>query len=94
MGRKIAIFFVILAIILVLGALFFMLFLAGNITGKSIIYEHSYTRALCNDTNYCRDYEVVCSGRNLISLNPTGYSVQLPVGWEDPRNNKNLENLC
>ena len=94
MEKKTAILMVILAIILVLTALFFIIFGQENVTGEVISSGYSYTKAICNESNYCEDYEVVCEVGILKSLTPTGYVAQLSEDWVDERDDKNFDRLC
>jgi len=55
-----------------------------NPIGK-VIDKYTYTKAICDETNYCEDYEIVCERANLKALNPTGYAIQNSADWEDPR---------
>ena len=55
--------------------------------------NYSYTKAFCNETNYCQDYEIKCDGEKIIEMAPiTGATIQLPKNWEDPREKENLCN--
>lgn len=55
--------------------------------------NYSYTKAFCNETNYCQDYEIKCSGEKLIKLIPiTGASIQFSENWKDTREKK--DSLC
>ncbi|MCX6748918.1 MAG: hypothetical protein NT076_04910 [Candidatus Pacearchaeota archaeon] len=50
------------------------------------------TKALCNSTNYCQDYEIQCVNNQLVNQIPiTGAVVQHSPDWKDRRN---LTNLC
>ena len=88
------IFLLILALILLIGGVFLVIFGEKNLTGRVIISEYSYTKAVCNESNYCEDYEVVCDAENVKSLTPTGYVVQLSEDWVDERDDKNFDRLC
>lgn len=57
----------------------------GSVTCESGC-EYSYTTAVCNNTNYCQDYEVVCKGNNLVRMEPiVGAVIQQNDEWQDPR---------
>jgi|TARA_Y100000310_G_scaffold335898_1_gene419075 hypothetical protein len=71
-----------------LGTSFF-----NGMTGRAIS-EYSYTKAVCNSTNYCEDYEIVCDGKEVISMTFTGFSIQNPSDWVDPRSKEIVENTC
>jgi hypothetical protein len=56
---------------------------------------YSYTKAICNETNYCQDYEIVCKNGEIINKNPiTGAAIQHPLDWKDPRDNETINELC
>ena len=80
--------------IILIGVLSFSFY--KTFTGQTIGGYYTYTKAICNETNYCEDYEIVCDRENLISINPTGYAVKNPDDWEDPRseNERNNNGLC
>ena len=66
-------------------------------TGKpiDINYYYSFTKAICNGTNYCQDYEIVCNRNKTIGINPiTGAAVQFSEDWEDRRDKEAIEKLC
>jgi hypothetical protein len=94
MEKKTAILVVILVVLLVLTGLFFVIFRQGSVTGDVVSSEYSYTKAICNESNYCEDYEVVCYAENVKTLTPTGYVAQFSEDWVDERDNKNLDGLC
>ena len=66
------------------------------ITGKAIDnFQYSYTKAICNETNYCQDYVIVCKGDKIVSQTPvTGAFLQQAPDWEDPRDAKTINNIC
>ena len=68
-----------------------------TITGQAVGDYYTYTKAICNESNYCQDYEIVCEGNEIIKTNPiTGASVQNPENWQDPRpeSEQNRDGLC
>jgi regulatory protein YycI of two-component signal transduction system YycFG len=78
----------IVALVILILLLFLVLI---NYNTKIISYiirnsEHSYTKALCNENNYCKDYEIKCLGKKSISLTPTTFAVQQDENWKDFRN--------
>jgi hypothetical protein len=55
--------------------------------------NYSYTRAMCNATNYCQDYEVNCSNGDILNIKPISQaSVQHSLSWKDPR--ETPQDLC
>lgn len=88
--RKTIIAVVILLLILA-GAVLYLYFNAQDITGEVVLDSYSYTTAICNETNYCQDYEIVCRNSELVDKNPiTGAAVQHSSNWKDPREEKPL----
>ena len=95
--RKTLILLLTLLILLVIALALLILGLSGslkNITGASVgIYSH--TKAICDDKNYCQDYEIVCNRSNLISMNPiTGAVLQNSKDWKDPRDEEEINSFC
>lgn len=94
--NKEKILMIILSLILI-GILFILYanLFQKNITGATIINEYSYTKAICNKTNYCQDYLIYCKGQEIISMNPiTGAAIQNSADWKDPRNEEHIKELC
>ena len=55
---------------------------------------YTYTKAICNENNFCQDHIITCENKKIISVNPiTGASIQHSNTWKDPRENKS-EILC
>jgi len=58
-------------------------------------YNYSYTKAICDEDNFCQDYEIICNNETLVEMNPiTGAAVQQPDNWQDPRDKETIERLC
>ncbi|GBE19407.1 MAG TPA: hypothetical protein ENG87_03190 [Candidatus Pacearchaeota archaeon] len=66
------------------------------ITGSAIEdFQYSYTKAICNETNFCQDYEIVCKGNGLVRQTPvTGAFLQQDAGWKDPRDKDAIKKIC
>ncbi len=56
-----------------------------NPSESNFYYTYSYTKAICDDNNYCRDYEIFCRNTEIVEMRFTGASVQFDKNWEDPR---------
>lgn len=88
---------VLLLFLTLIGAIFLLYFNISRqgITGAIIINEYSYTKAICNETNYCQDYEISCKNGEVISKTPiTGAEIQFPSDWKDPRDDEAINKLC
>ena len=57
-------------------------------------FVRSYTKAICDGSNFCEDYEISCDGNKLVRLNPTGFAVQFPKDWIDERKKETIQKLC
>jgi|TARA_Y100000310_G_C20687311_1_gene819914 hypothetical protein len=65
-----------------------------GITGEVVANKYSYTKAICNSTNYCEDYEIACQDGSAISISTTGFAIQNSLDWKDPRSNKTRNKIC
>lgn len=94
MKKSLKISIIILIILLaVLSLTIFSKQFTGKITDESRYY--SYTKAICNETNFCQDYEIVCKGKETVNINIlTGAAIQFSKDWEDPRDKETIEKLC
>ena len=88
----------IIILLIVLGTLFYFGFnFFQGITGETIVEIenlHSYTKAFCNDSNYCEDFTLNCQGGEVVSIISTGATIQNPPNWKDPRDKETIERLC
>jgi len=55
---------------------------------------YTFTKAICNETNFCQDYVIECNNEVLINMTPTEATAQFPTSWEDPRDNETKNKLC
>ncbi len=93
-----------IAILILIVALFFIvipftMYLNQSITGDVIKTSeskiYSYTKAICNESNYCQDYEIKCSGNKTIEIKPiTSATIQFSKDCKDPRNKEIIQKLC
>ena len=92
--QKVIFYLAMLLIFLILS--FSITFYYFSLTGKVVenINSYSYTKAVCNNSNYCEDYEIACEGNNLVSFTATGAAIQLDNDWKDPRDKESIERLC
>lgn len=61
---------------------------------KTEINSYSYTKAICDENNYCEDYEINCNGNKVASMKFTGAAIQNSLNWKDPRDSEAIESLC
>ena len=81
---------IIISVLLILfGTILFLLSRHQNISGAVV------TKAICNETNFCQDYEITCEGNNTISITPmTGAFIQHSESWKDKRTQEEKNKLC
>jgi hypothetical protein len=85
-----------IVIVLIIIAVFFLnRFITGNVIqepdNSSKVYM--YTKAICNESNFCQDNEITCQGNETISVTPiTGAVIQHQKDWQDPRSE--TDKLC
>ena len=81
-------------LVIVLTILIGILFLLFNGTTGETIRNYSWTKAICNETNHCRDYEIVCNGKEVVSIAPTGAVIQNSPNWKDLRDEETINKFC
>lgn len=94
--RKTIITLIILALILIGILLVFLINLSINsLTGKAVstLNKYSYTKAIC-EGNSCQDYEIVCEGKELVSMTPITGRVTFSKDWKDPRDDETKNRIC
>ncbi|MBD3247389.1 hypothetical protein GF378_02100 [Candidatus Pacearchaeota archaeon] len=96
---------ILVAIILTLVVIALAFLVINNALTGRIIQNYSnssqypldyrtYTKAVCDENNYCQDYEITCKNKQVINISPiTGANIQHSENWEDPRPNKS-EIIC
>ncbi|MBU2616545.1 MAG: hypothetical protein KKB79_01025 [Nanoarchaeota archaeon] len=57
-------------------------------------YTHSYTKAICDENNFCGDYEIVCNKDKFVFVRFTGAAVQFSQDWEDSRTLELRKKIC
>lgn len=93
MKKKNTIYLIIILLVLTLG-LVFLVNTKPTITTDIRDYDNSYTKAICNETNYCQDYVVECRENEVVKITPTGKAVQHEENWQDPRPLDSRNRLC
>ena len=79
------------ALILILIGVFFVNTLNQNLEWE---YTYHHTKAVCNEDNYCRDYEVFCRNTEITEMRFTGAAVQFAKNWKDPREEELKNSFC
>jgi len=53
-----------------------------------------WTKAVCNEENYCIDIQITCKGDNVIDISPGEKGVYFPDNWIDLRPNNIVNKWC
>lgn len=78
----------IIALLLLIAGTAYIVYQQG-LTAQVIESRYTYTKAICDENNFCQDYEVACLNGEVLSSQPiTGAFIQHTDNWEDPRKNK------
>ncbi len=68
---------------------------SSNYVLVSYLPVFSYTKAICNQENFCQDYEIFCEDNKISGISPiTGASVQFSSGWKDKRDKESINEMC
>lgn len=84
---------IIILAILILIILSIFLIINPILTGSAINIPdtYTYTKAICDDSNYCQDNIITCKGNKIISIQPIkGAAVKFDDDWKDPRGEEEL----
>ena len=82
-----AVFVIVVALLIfaVAGGLAFSFSPVGNVIDAGPTGAVVWTKAICDDGNFCVDYEVTCENGRVVRLERSPHSAQFGPGWEDPR---------
>ena len=92
-------FWIYILLILCLVSLVLITTFSSKITTKitermALKDEKGFTKAICDDQNYCEDYEIVCEQKQVKSFTPTGMAIQNSNNWNDSRTPEQIEEMC
>ncbi|PIN91291.1 hypothetical protein COU57_01200 [Candidatus Pacearchaeota archaeon CG10_big_fil_rev_8_21_14_0_10_32_14] len=60
-------------------------YISGNVSADSP-KNYSYTKAICDENNFCQDYIVECDGEDKVMISPlSGPAIHFSSDWIDPR---------
>ena len=90
MRKSILLFSTILLVII----LFFIITNAVKVEPKQTIPTSTWTKAVCNEKNYCLDVQITCNEDEIIDVIPTGEGAYFPENWVDPRPIEIIEKWC
>ena len=63
-------------------------------SSENIPYTHSYTKAFCNSTNVCQDFEITCKDKKIMGIRYTGAMVNFQENWQDIRSEETKSKSC
>jgi len=82
-----------LLLTILLGIILFFI-IVNAIEGPKIVPTSAWTKAVCNEENYCLDIQITCEDNRIIDVKPTGEGMYFPEDWEDPRPVEIIEKWC
>ena len=85
---------VIFSLLVLLLVIVYQKQITGNFVKNDFIGDYTYTKAICNSTNFCEDYEITCQEKDILKITPTGFAMQFSDEWEDFRDNETRNKLC
>ena len=85
---------ILISLLLALIVILFSFVSTQGITGEVAVNKYSYTKAICNSTNYCEDYKISCQDESTINISATGIAIQNSLDWKDPRSNETRNKNC
>ena len=53
-----------------------------------------WTKAICNEDNYCIDVRITCRGGRIAEISPVQEGVHFPDEWRDTRTDELRERWC
>jgi len=80
-------------VVFILASVFVMAFSGVGFSGRSINElekNYSYTRAICNFSNECQDFLIVCENGLIASLESVSDVVKFGKDWKDFRKKEEL----
>ena len=83
---------ILILFIILLTSSLIIIFTNQTLTGQTINSHYTHTIAICNQSNFCEDYNIECQDKKVITKIPTGFVVQHDLDWQDPRGENN--ELC
>jgi len=86
--------YIVLSIIFLGIVLFFIVVNAVKPEPKNKVPTSTWTKAICNEENYCLDIQITCEENGVIDIKPTGEGSYFPKDWEDPRPVEIVEKWC
>ena len=91
--KKILIMITLVILTILIGTLIYIEVIQPRISGATLDY-YTQTKAICNKSNYCQDYQISCDGDEPVLRSPIlGAAVQHEEDWKDPRNDTEKK-LC
>jgi len=61
---------------------------------SKVVPTSTWTKAICNEENYCLDVQITCGDNGVIDIKPTGEGAHFPINWEDPRSIEIIKKWC
>lgn len=93
MKNKTKVIGIIVLLLIIIGVIYIIY--PQGLTANVIESRYTYTKAICNSSNFCQDYEIICVEGDFVEMRAiTGATIQLFSDWQDPRDEKIINSLC
>jgi hypothetical protein len=79
---------------ILLGIVLILIIVNAVKTEPGVVPISMWTKAICNEENYCIDVQITCGENEVIDIKPTGEEVNHPKDWIDPRPIEMIERWC
>lgn len=79
---------------ILLGIILFFIIVNAVKTEPKHKVTSAWTKAVCNEENYCLDIQITCNEDRVIDVKPTGEGAYFPDDWEDPRPVEMIQKWC
>jgi len=93
--KKTTIALIIIALIII-GTIVFIIFKTPSTTGQAVVLTgYTFTKAVCDESHFCQDFEFVCENNQTKAINPVLNSErQFSKSWQDPRTQEEIDKVC
>jgi len=96
--KKISII-LLLFIIILTAVIPSLIIINNNITARVIDSSqekniNTFTKKLCNSTNFCQDYKITCWGNQVIEIKPVSNNIQFEDDLNNPKTKELIRKLC
>jgi hypothetical protein len=87
--------FIIILILVAWIISFLVIISAANEPQTKVESNYTWTKAVCDNSNFCQDYLIECKNKHTISMSPiTGSAVKFSSEWHEKRPREMITKTC